>query len=376
MGPVTDLFFYGSLRYTPLLEIVLGRGASEINMVDAYLQDHAVHAVLEQAFPMIQKSTGAKAQGVLVRGLSEDDIARLVYYEGGFDYDLSPYDFVTETGETVAGEVFFPTPGLWNAGDLWSLQGWIDKWGAMSLAAAQEVMSHYGEKSAEEIAKWFPSIRIRAAARVAAMARSVDPEWDVSKDVVVHNHVRSHLDFFAMDEMDLQFRQFDGRLSPVVNRSALLVGRAVVVLPYDPVRDTVLLIQQFRAPAFIAGDPAPWIWEAVAGLVDPGETPEETARREALEEAHLHLSGLEDVGQVYSSSGSSGEYCHLFVGLADISQTVSGAGIDSEGEDIRSQILSFDALMAMADDQQIKNLHLLAAAQWLNRHRSRLRAAI
>ena len=373
---MTNLFFYGSLRYTPLLEIVLGRGASEIDMVEAHLPDHAVHAVVDQAFPMIQTMLNAKAQGVLVRGLSADDIARLVYYEGGFDYDLSPRNFVTHTGETAAGDVFFPAPGLWDAGELWSLQNWIDKWGAMSLTAAQEVMSHFGKKSAEEIAKRFPSIRIRAAARIAAEAGPKDPEWDVSKDVVLHEHKRSHLDFFAMDEVDLQFRQFDGKLSPVVNRSALLVGRSVVVLPYDPVRDTVLLIQQFRAPAFIAGDPAPWIWETVAGLVDPGETPEKTAMRETLEEAHLHLSGLEEVGQVYSSAGSSGEFCHLFVGLADISKTVSGAGIDSEGEDIRSQIITFDALMAMADAQQIKSLHLLAAAQWLNRHRSRLRGAI
>ncbi|GAA6192573.1 NUDIX domain-containing protein [Phaeobacter sp. NW0010-22] len=373
---MTDLFFYGSLRYTPLLETVLGREASEIDMIEAHLPDHAVHAVVDQAFPMILHMSNVKAQGVLVRGLSDDDIARLVYYEGGFDYDLSQHSLMTETGDTAAGEVFFPAPGLWKAGEPWSLKGWIDKWGAMSLAAAQEVMCHYGKKSAEEIAERFPSIRIRAAARVAAQARAKDAEWDVHKDVVVHKHERPFLNFFAIDEMDLQFRQFDGSLSPVVNRSALLVGRAVVVLPYDPVRDTVLLIQQFRAPAFIAGDPAPWVWEAVAGLVDPGETPEETAKRETIEEAHLELSGLEEAGQVYSSTGSSGEFCHLFVGLADISATVSGAGIDAEGEDIRSQIISFDGLMAMVDAQQIKSLHLLAVAQWLDRHRSRLRAAI
>ena len=115
------------------------------------------------------------------------------------------------------------------------------------------------------------------------------------------------------------------------------------------------------------------MWEPVAGMVDPGESPEEAAHREAMEEAHLTLAALEPAGRAYSSSGSSTEFLHLFVGIAELTTTIEDGGVDTEGEDIRSRILAFSELMDMVDRHEIKDMPLLALANWLARHRQRLR---
>ena len=235
-------------------------------------------------------------------------------------------------------------------------------------------MAWFGRLSAEEMAARFRPIGIRAEAWVTAQGRPAAKGRDLARDVVVHGEVRPYLKFFAMQEMDLQFRQHDGRMSAVMNRAALLVGEAVVVLPYDPVRDCVLLVEQFRAPVFMAGDPDPWVWEPVAGLVDPGETPEQAAHREAAEEAGLSIARLEPAGRVYSSTGSSSEFLNLFVGIADLpALPKGGGGLDAEGEDIRSRILSFDELMAGVDGAVYRDMPLVTTALWLARHRDRLR---
>jgi len=370
---VIDLFFYGTLRYTALLELVLGRSGKALDLSQASIAGHGIFAVKGQIFPAIEERQGHVAQGVLVRGLSQDDVDALNFYEGGFDYDLKDVVVQTSDGHNVTTQVYFPEPGLWQTQELWDLQGWIAKWGALTLRAAQEVMAYQGRMTAAEVAKCFPSIRTRAGAWLDAQARSGDPEHDLSKDVVVHKHTRAHLNFFAMEEMDLQYRRYDGSLSPVINRGAALVGRATVVLPYDPVRDEVLLIEQFRAATYIAGEPRPWMWEPIAGLIDPGETAAQAAHREAMEEAGVTLSALEPVAQVYPSSGASGEFIHIFVGIGDLTARAAGGGIAAEGEDIRSKIIGFDELMAGIDGQAYLDMPLVTAALWLARHRERLR---
>lgn len=372
---MSDLFFYGTLRYAPLLELVLGRDAHDIDMIPATLADHAVYAVNGHPFPMIAEAKGQAAEGLLVRGLSETDIARLTYYEGGFDYDLETHQLDLETGEHAKAQVFFPEPGLWQRDGLWSLEAWIERWGQMSLYAADEVMAFFGRLSPEDVTRSFPAIRGRAGARIAAEQRETDPERNLSRDVVIERDDRAYLSYFGMREIALRHRRNDGTMSNVLQRGGLMQGHAVVVLPYDPRRDAVLLVEQFRAPVFMIGDPAPWMWEPVAGMIDPGETAEQAAHRESMEEAHIALDSLVSAGKAYSSSGSSTEFLNLFVGLADLSTTVDNGGLESEGEDIRSRILPFEELMDLVDREVLKDLPLLAIANWLARHRDRLRKA-
>ncbi len=370
---MADLFFYGTLCYNPLLELVLGRSSDAFDAVEAKLPDHAVHAVKDQPFPMILSSQGAEATGVLVRNLSERDLSRLAFYEAGFDYDLQDMQVNTVDGDQVRAQVFFPKPNKWKHDHLWSLERWIEGWGPVTLLAAAEVMSHFGKVSHDTIARSFPAIRTRAWARLAARNRISGDRRDVASDVVVHSRSHPYINYFGMDEVALQHRQYDGQMGPVLQRSALMQGSAVVVLPYDPVRDVVLLVEQFRAPLFLIDDPEPWIWEPVAGMIDPGETPQETAHRETWEEARITLTGLENAGGAYSSSGSSTEYVHLFVGLGELTETVQDGGLTQEGEDIRSKILPFSEFIALVDRNVFKDLPLLALAHWLARNRQRLR---
>ncbi|MFS4583162.1 NUDIX domain-containing protein [Phaeobacter sp. C3_T13_0] len=370
---MVDLFVYGTLRHVPLLELVLGAQGAALDVIPAHLPDHGAFTVVNQPFPAIEARSGHSAQGLLLRGLTQDDMDALNFYEGGFDYALQRVEVQLDAGGHAAADVYFPEPGLWETGDPWDLTEWVHQWGALSLRAAEEVMAYRGRLTAAEVAERFRPIRVRAAAWLAARSQTGDPDHDLDRDVVVHNHKRAYLNFFAMEEMDLQFRRYDGSLSPVVNRGVALVGRAAVVLPYDPRRDAVLLIEQFRAATYIAGNQRPWMWEPPAGLVDPGETAEQAARREAMEEAGLKVTHLETVAQVYPSSGASGEFLHVYVGICDFDDITGGGGLESEDEDIRSQIISYDHLMRGIDDHSYQDMPLVTASLWLSRHRERLR---
>lgn len=372
---MSDLFVYGALRYRPLLDIVLGGGAAP-DVMAAELPGHAVFGAAGQISAVIEPRPDGAARGLLLRGLSDSQLARLHYYEGGSGYDLRPVTLRSGSGGEAAARAYFPPPGQWRSDAPWSLEGWVAQWGALSLRAAAEAMDWFGRFDADQIARRMPAIRLRAAAWLAAQARPADPDRDLMRDVIVHAHHRPYLNFFGFEEVDLQFRRHDGSLGPVINRGALMVGEVAVVLPYDPRRDTVLLIEQFRAPLLLSGDRAPWVWEPVAGLLEPGETPRQAALREAREEAGLDLAALEPAGQVYPSTGSSSELQHLFIGLADLSGPLRAGGVPEEGEDIRSQVLTFDDLMAGVDVARFRDLPLVATALWLARHRDRLRAIV
>ena len=115
--------------------------------------------------------------------------------------------------------------------------------------------------------------------------------------------------------------------------------------------------------------------EPIAGRVDAGETCEETAYREALEEAGLTLEALHEVAHCYASPGCSTEYFDIYVGICDLPDDVTGiCGVKEEAEDIRSYLFSFDELMGMVDGMQAVNAPLVLAGLWLARHRERLRA--
>ena len=368
-----SLFFYGTLCHLPLLETVLGRYADALDVVAAQLSDHAVYWAKDERFPLIMAEPGGTAHGLLLRGLSDADVARLSHYEGGFLYDLRACTVQTDDGLWTA-DVFFPEPGQWQAGAPWSLADWKATEAAISVRAAEEIMAWLDRMSAHDIAERFGPINNRAASYVATQAFPPDPKRDVARDVVVHKRHRPYLNFFAVEELDLQYRRHDGALSPPLNRAALFVGQAVVVLPYDPVRDRVMVIEQFRAALYMAGDRAPWVWEPIAGLIDRGETPREAATREADEEAGLTLRHLEPAGGVYSSTGSSTEFLHLFIGIADLDELPEGGGgLDGEGEDILAEILPFKDLMRAVDAQEHRDMPLVACALWLARHRESLR---
>lgn len=153
-------------------------------------------------------------------------------------------------------------------------------------------------------------------------------------------------------------------------------GGAVAVLLYDPARDSVVLIEQFRLAA-LCGGRSPWQIEAVAGLIDKdGETPEEVARREVREEAGLNLIGpLLPIQRMLPASGSLDETVWLFCGRVNARRAGGIHGLAEEHEDIRIVVKTIADVEAMLDAGRIESAHTLVALYWLLRHRARLRQA-
>lgn len=372
MSGVT-FFFYGTLCHAPLLVAVLGR---PVAMRRARLADHAVHWVADHAFPMILERPGAEAAGVVVEGLDATDIARLDFYEGGFEYATHVVT-VEADGTSIAARVYVATADRLRPGAPWVLQDWVDRYGAAAVQAAGRFMQDFGRVPPGEAWRRYPAMLVTAAARLrAAQAAPTQVRREATAgDVAVARHTEPYAQYFSVEEFDLRHRRFDGGMSGEMRRAVFVSGDAATVLPYDPVRDRVMLIEQFRAGPFGRGDPQPWMLEPIAGRIDPGETPEDAARREAVEEAGLTLGALLKAGQYYPSPGMLAEYLYAFVGLADLPDDSAGiGGLADEHEDIRAHLVSFEQLMALVDSGEVQIAPLLVTIYWLAANRPRLRA--
>jgi len=371
-----NLFFYGTLAHVPLLETVLGRTISDGQITPAVLPDHAVFQVSGAMHPLIVADDNATAKGLLVTGLTGDDLARLDFYEGGFDCDLCPRQVQTGQGAAMA-QVYFPTVSQPH-GAVWNLQQWQADWGDLTVLAAQEAMQYFGQITANELAQRFPAIRRRAASRLRGQADTRKPAtWSPRSrdDVSVRDSRMAYSNFYAMREFDIRFRQFNGEMSDVLDRASFIGFDVAIVLPYDPVLDRVLLVEQFRLGPYARGAQYPWVLEPVAGHIDLGETPEQAARRETVEEAGLALAELIPIAQTYPSPGASSEYYHIYLGICDLAgQGGTNRGEVEENEDIHSHILSYDQLMQFVDSGEANILPLVFAANWLARNRDRLRS--
>lgn len=218
------------------------------------------------------------------------------------------------------------------------------------------------------------SLRVEAASRVRAAAVAARGLRVGSGEVETAEVAALHAGFFGLDRWRLRHRRFDGTMSPWLAREVFVAGDAVTVLPYDPVRDRVLLVEQMRMGPLGRGDPLPWQLEAIAGRIDPGETPEAAARREAVEEAGLVLGRLEKVAEYYPTPGAVTEYLFSYVALCDLPDGVAGIfGAAEEAEDIKGHLVGFDRLVETLAAGEIGNAPLLLTVLWLQRERARLR---
>lgn len=149
-------------------------------------------------------------------------------------------------------------------------------------------------------------------------------------------------------------------------------GNGAGVLVYDPDRRTAVMVRQVRAAALVA-DGAGVTLEVPAGLVDAGEDPAATARREAGEEAGVVLRSLDLVGAPYSSPGSLTERVWLY--LAEIDPAVvrtDGGGVAHEHEEIEVLDVPLRLLAAMADDGRLIDMKTLLLVETLRRRRPEL----
>lgn len=242
-------------------------------------------------------------------------------------------------------------------------------------ALADLVMRAFGRLSADRVRARLGSLRVEAAGRVRAASATGRVLRTGTGEVEAAPPEPVHAGFFGLDVLRLRHRRFDGGMSPWLTREVFVAGDAVTVLPYDPRRDRVLLIEQMRIGPFGRGDPLPWQLEAIAGRIDPGELPEAAARREALEEAGLVLGPLEKIAEYYPTPGAVTEYIYSYIALCDLPDGVAGVfGAAEEAEDIRGHLVPFDRLAEVMAAGEIGNAPLLLTVLWLQRERARLQA--
>lgn len=178
--------------------------------------------------------------------------------------------------------------------------------------------------------------------------------------------------YYSMRRITLQHRRFAGGWSDPIVREVFERGDAVAVLPYDPVTDSLVMIEQFR-PGAMRGDDSPWMLELIAGVVEAGERDEEVVHREAMEEAACQLSELVPIATVFPSAGACTEQVRLFCGRVSKAAIGGLHGLREEGEDILVHAVTrTDALQLLADNR-IPNGHTLIALQWLHIHGAALR---
>lgn len=178
--------------------------------------------------------------------------------------------------------------------------------------------------------------------------------------------------FFRVDTYSLRHRLFAGGRSGPVRREIFERGHAVAVILYDPDNDVVILIEQFRVGAFAAvrSEPhlrrsmTPWLLEVVAGIIDEGESPDEVARREAMEEAGCEVQELEPVCQFLLSPGVTSESISLYCGRVRADGVGGIHGLDSEQEDIRVLVVPVAEAFRLLEQGRFVNATALVAMQW------------
>jgi len=178
--------------------------------------------------------------------------------------------------------------------------------------------------------------------------------------------------FYQLDRVHVRHELFAGGMSQEISRELFVRHDAVCVLPYDAIRDEVVLIEQFRVGALGKVD-NPWLIEVVAGLIDKDEKPEEVAQREAEEEAGLSFSSLWPVTRYLPSPGGSDEFVHLYLGRCSTAEAGGLYGLDEEGEDIRVKVWAFEDALQAVRDGRICNAAAIILIQWLALNRDEVR---
>jgi ADP-ribose pyrophosphatase len=185
-------------------------------------------------------------------------------------------------------------------------------------------------------------------------------------------HTVAYDGYFKIIRYRLRHRLFAGGLSPELTREVFERGHAVAVLPFDPERGQVVLVEQFRIGA-VGVVENPWLIEPVAGIIEPGERAPEVAQREATEEAGLELVDLIPACTYFASPGGSTETCQVFIGRVHAARAGGGVfGRTDEGEDIRVHIVPLATALDWLSDGRIHAVTTVVALQWLALHRAEL----
>lgn len=190
-------------------------------------------------------------------------------------------------------------------------------------------------------------------------------------DVEILSSEKVYNGFFSMVKYRLRHKLFNGGWSEPLERELFERGHAAALLPYDPIEDKVVILEQFRIGAMVA-EFTPWQLEIVAGIIEVGELAHDVACREAVEEAGLTVTDLEKVTRYLSSSGGCSEALDVFVGRVDSTQAQGIHGLIDEGEDIRVHVITRQEAYQWVESGKIENAASIIALQWLQLNYLRL----
>jgi nudix-type nucleoside diphosphatase (YffH/AdpP family) len=174
-------------------------------------------------------------------------------------------------------------------------------------------------------------------------------------------------DFFRIEEARLRYERFDGTMTDVVRRLSFERGDSVAVVLYNPASQHLLLVNQFKYPAYAKGPG--WVTETMAGMIDEGEDPESAARREILEETGYQVHDLQHISTFYVSPGGSSERIVLYYAeVADTDKVGSGGGLAAENEDIAGVELTLDEALEQIRTGEIVDAKTILGIYWMQNH--------
>jgi len=372
-----DIFIFGTLLHMPLLQVVSGDPDISNRISWAVRPGYRVSRVAGEVFPILHEDADGVAEGVVLKDVTADELARLDFYEKAFDYTRVEFIVLDKDQAPRSVTAYVPPDGRWIPAEPWDRDGWIARYGDVTSMAAVEAMATMDTMTAVQMGVHYPNMMARAASRKRASRMNDGERRGMGRhDVHLIEARKRYAGFFNVEELDLSYRRFDGSMSVPVNRAVFVGVDCAMVLPYDPVRDRVMMVEQFRPGAYLRGDPNPWTVEPIAGRIDPGEGPEEAAIREAHEEAGVTINELRCVSAAYPSPGTNTEHFYIYIGLTDLPDGSAGLGGKlSEAEDIRSQVMDWADFDAAMNAGEFRLLPLLVAGHWLARNRDGLRAA-
>lgn len=185
-----------------------------------------------------------------------------------------------------------------------------------------------------------------------------------NQDVEITRKETLYKGFFALNRYYFRHKKFDGSMTGEVAREIFERGHAVALLPYDPVKDEVILIEQIRIAA-LESSRTPWLLEVVAGMIETGESFEDVARRETEEEAGVALKRCQYIMSYLASPGGTTERTAVMIGEVDASRAKGIHGLSEENEDIKVHVVNREQAYRWIEEGIIDNAATIIALQWL-----------
>ena len=192
-----------------------------------------------------------------------------------------------------------------------------------------------------------------------------DQDIKTPKTVTTDSDKKISEGYLEIRRYQISHEKYDGNQTPILCREVMDRGSVGAVIPFDPIRQEVILIEQFRIGAWAASWPQPWLLECVAGVIEDGETAEELVCREAREEAGCKILQLEPIARYFSTPGACTELVSLFCGRVDSTGLGGIYGLETENEDIFATVWSLQDALSALRNGAICNSMTLIALQWL-----------